>query len=81
MSIDFQQIYQTIKEIGAGARERQQKLSERREQARELLQLHAENLAGLRYKVEKAKQAEPALRCAIPLNERLDFHAPAPDLP
>ena len=81
MAIDFQQIYQTIKEIGAGAKERQAKLAERREQARALLELHVDNLEGLRYKVEKAKEADPALRCALPLTERLDFHAPAPELP
>ncbi len=81
MAIDFQQVYQTIKEIGAGAKERQAKLAERREQARALLQLHVDNLDGLRYTVEKAKEADPALRCALPLTERLDFHAPAPELP
>ena len=81
MAIDFQQIYLTIKEIGAGARERKQKLAERQELARQLFALHADNLAGLRYQVEKAKEADPALRCALPVNERLDFHAAAPHLP
>ena len=81
MAIDFQQIYQTIKEIGAGAREREEKLAERRELARKLFALHADNLDGLRYIVEKAKEADPAIRCAMPLEERLDFHAPPPGLP
>ena len=81
MALDFQQIYQTIKEIGAGAQERKKTLEERRELARGLFQLHAGNLDGLCYKVESAKAADPNLRCALPLSETLDFHTPAPELP
>jgi hypothetical protein len=81
MAIDFQKIYEQIKEIGLGAQERKKSLDERREHARFLLNLHTDNLAGLRYKVETAKAADPGIRCALPLNERLDFHASAPELP
>jgi hypothetical protein len=81
MAIDFEQIYRSIKEIGAGAQERKKNLDQRRAQARFLFNSHADNLAGLRSKVETAKAADPGLRCALPRRERLDFHAPAPALP
>jgi NurA domain len=81
MAIDFQNISDQIKAIGASAQERKKTLDERRAQARELLNGNADNLPGLRYKVETAKAADPSIRCALPLVERLDFHTPAPDLP
>ncbi len=81
MSIDFQQVYQKIREIGATAQQRKKTLDERRKHARFLLNLHADNLDGLRWKVESAKEADPALRCALPLNERLDAHLPPPASP
>lgn len=81
MSIDFQQVYQKIREIGATARERKQTLEERRKHARFLLELHADSLDALRERVEAARQVDPALRCAVPLNERLDTHLPPPSVP
>ena len=81
MSIDFQQVYQKIREIGATAQQRKKTLEERRKHARFLLNLNADNLEGLRWKVESAKEADPAIRCAVPLNERLDTHLPPPASP
>lgn len=81
MALDFQQVYQKIKEIGATVQQRKKTLEERRAHARFLLNLNADNLDGLRSKVDTAKAADPNLRCALPLNERLDFHAPPPALP
>jgi hypothetical protein len=82
MALDFQQVYTKIKEIGATARERRKTLEERREKARALFNIHADALDELREKVEAAKAAAPNLRCAVPLNERLDAHvAPQPGLP
>jgi hypothetical protein len=81
MAIDFQQVYQKIKEIGATVQQRKKTLEERRAHARFLLNLNADNLDGLRHKVESAKAADLNIRCALPLNERLDFHAPPPALP
>lgn len=81
MSIDFQQVYQKIREIGASAQQRKKTLEERRSHARFLLNLNADNLEGLRWKVESAKQTDPSIRCAVPLNERLDTHLPAPVSP
>ena len=81
MTLDFQQVYQKIKEIGETVQLRKKTLEERRAIARFLLNLNADNLAGLRDKVNLARDADPNLRCALPVTERLDFHAPAPDLP
>lgn len=81
MAIDFQQVYQKIREIGASAQQRKKTLEERRNQARALLKANADNLDGLRWKVETAKEADPAIRCALPLNEALDTHLPPPGSP
>ncbi len=81
MSLDFQQVYAKIKEIGTTVQQRKKTLEERRARARVLLTIYADSLDALRDKVESAKAVEPALRCALPLNERLDFHAPPPALP
>lgn len=81
MALDFQQVYQKIKEIGETVQQRKKTLDERRAHARFLLKLNADNLAGLRDKVGQAREADPNLRCALPVKERLDFRAPAPELP
>ncbi|MFZ5881821.1 MAG: DNA double-strand break repair nuclease NurA [Chloroflexota bacterium] len=78
MPIDYQQIHTQVKAIGQGARERQKKKEERQAQARALLSACASQLDALRNKVDSAKAADPNLRCALPLNEPLDFSAPAP---
>ena len=74
MPVDYQQIHRKIKEIGAGARERQRTLAERRKKARDLLADNAAQLEVLRAKVDSGKAADPNLRCALPLNEPLDSH-------
>ena len=71
MPIDYQQIYGKIKEIAAGARERQKTLDARRAKARELLAAYADQLDVLRAKVDSAKAVDSNLRCALPLNESL----------
>jgi hypothetical protein len=81
MAIDFQQVYQKIKEIGATVQQRKKTLEERRITALRLFYNNADKLDELRWKVESAKAADPNIRCALPLNERLDFHAPPPALP
>ena len=78
MPIDFVTIYEKIKEIGAGARERKRTLDERRKKARELLNAYASELDFLRNKVDSAKAADPNIRCAVPLNEPLASSYPPP---
>lgn len=77
MAIDFQQIYTKIKEIGLGARERRERIENLRKNARHLLEENAEELDYLRGIVGRAKERDPNIRCALPLNESLDSHVPA----
>jgi hypothetical protein len=81
MAIDFQQVHEKIKEIGENVQERKRVLDERRTDARLLLNRYANELDFLRDKVESVKAVDPALRCALPLNESLDSHIPPPALP
>jgi hypothetical protein len=76
MPIDYQQVYARIKEIGAGAVERRKTLDERRKRARGLLAEYAGQPDVLRARVEAAKAVDANLRCAMPINERLDAHFP-----
>ncbi len=79
MPIDYQQIYETIQEIGKGARERKKTLEERRVLARTLLDTFNAELDMLRMKVETAKAADSNIRCAVPLDEPLASSHPTPD--
>jgi hypothetical protein len=78
MPIDYQQIYTRIKEIGAGAKERQKKKEEAQELAQNLLSSFNSELDVLRSKVDAAKQADSNIRCAVPLNETLSSSRPMP---
>jgi hypothetical protein len=81
MALNFQQVLDKIKEIGMGARGRQENLEHLREHARHVFEAWADKPTELRDKVERAWQADPSLRCAIPLDERLDASSPEPILP
>jgi len=71
MPVNFQEIYQKIKEIGAGARERKKTLEEHRAKARDLLDHYSKELDFLRSKVEEAKSIDQNIRCALPVDEPL----------
>ena len=79
MPIDYQQVYTRIKEIGAGAKEREKKKEEARELAQNLLSSFNSELDALRSKVDSAKAADSHIRCAVPLDEALASHYPTPD--
>ena len=79
MPIDYQQVYTRIKEIGAGAKEREKKKEEARELAQNLLSSFNSEMDALRSKVDSAKAADSNIRCARPLNEFLASHSPVPD--
>ena len=81
MALDFQQVYDKIKQIGVGARERQESLDKQRSRARDLLSFYADRVDELQAKVERARQHEPNLRCALPLAGRLDASYPRPVSP
>ena len=79
MPIDYQQIYEKIREIGKGARERKKTMEERRSRARELLNAYSTKLEALRSKVESAKAIDQNIRSAFPLDEPLASSHPKPD--
>ena len=54
MSLNFQQVFDKIKEIGLGARAHQENLEHLRERARKLLESWADKGAELREKVDHA---------------------------
>jgi hypothetical protein len=79
MAIDFQQIYNKIKEIGQSVQERQETLEGRRRAARAMFEAYANDLDGLRAKLDSALLLDAKIRCAYPLDEALDTHLPALD--
>jgi hypothetical protein len=82
MALNIQQIFEKIHEIGLGARTRRENLEELREQAAGLLEAWADKADELNDKLERARQSDPSLRCAIPLIEPLNAardRVPAPD--
>ncbi|HXF84809.1 MAG TPA: DNA double-strand break repair nuclease NurA [Anaerolineales bacterium] len=79
MPINFQEVYETIRQIGASAQERKKVIEERRAQARELFARYNDLLDVLREKVDSAKAVDPNLRCAVPLDEPLASSHPLPD--
>ena len=74
MALNFQQVFDRIREIGSGARARREALEKLRQQALSLLDSWADKTGQLRDKVERARQADASLRCAIPLGEPLNIH-------
>ncbi|MBT7074826.1 MAG: DNA double-strand break repair nuclease NurA [Anaerolineae bacterium] len=80
MAIDFQQISEQIKAIGDSAQERKKDLDEKRAKARELFNENADNLDGLRRKLDTALRQDANIRCAVPLDEYLDTRVRTPDL-
>jgi hypothetical protein len=80
MSLNFQQVFDRIKQIGMGTQARQESLAISREKAHRLLEEWSPKGAQLGDKVERARQADSSLRCALPLDERLDTSTPEPAL-
>jgi hypothetical protein len=78
MPIDYQQIYIKIQELGKGLRERRQTLEKRRAEVWELMNAFNFELDLLRSQVDSAKQADPNIRCAYPLDEPLLSAYPKP---
>jgi hypothetical protein len=82
MALNFQQVFEKIREIGLGASARRENLERLREQAAGLLEAWADKADELNDKLERARQSDPSLRSAIPLVEPLDAArdpVPAPD--
>ena len=78
MALNFQQVFDRIREISSGARLRRETQVALRKQARSLLEAWAGKAPELRNKIDRARQSDPSMRCAIPLEERLDASFPQP---
>ncbi len=78
MPVDYQQIHARIKEIGAEAPQRIRTLKEKRAHARGLLKEYSHQPEWLHRRLEAVLVADPNLRCADPLDGRLDAHTPLP---
>jgi hypothetical protein len=72
MALNFQQVFDKIREIGLGANARRENLERLRGKAGELLKFWADKADELNVKLDRARQSDPSLRCAIPLAGRLD---------
>ncbi len=81
MAIDFQQVRKQVIEMGIQAPQRAEFLRKTREEADSVLQSVTEDMEALQSKVTAAITANPNLRCAVPKDERLDFHKASPSLP
>jgi hypothetical protein len=87
MSLDFQQVQDQVRQLGATALQRQRDIEEKRQLARQLLEKFALQFDFLQQRVEKAAHADPTLRCALPLDpqvappEALNAARPTPPLP
>ena len=81
MSINFQQVLIRIKEIGLGARQRQEHLASQRQKTNNILEEWSTRGVELMEKVERALRHDSTLRCAIPSSDPLNSHfaaLPAP---
>lgn len=78
MPLNFQQLYEKIHQIGQEAPARRESLDALQRHARELFTAWADRGEALRDKVERARQQEPTLRCAVPSAARLDGRCDPP---
>ncbi len=87
MAIDFQQVREQVKQLGAEAPQRASQLKTLREQARALMKSYAQDTLALCQKIQLVvDEHDPTLRCAIPvcaadaLADPLDAHIALPEL-
>lgn len=73
MPINYQQAVEQIRQMGLQARQRQARLNELRDQARELLREYAALGEDLNARAERAAHHNPRLRCALAGGEQLDL--------
>jgi hypothetical protein len=78
MALNFQQVFEKVLQISLGAQARQETQTALRRHAHSLLDAWADKAGELNGKLERARQADPSLRCAIPLAQRLDTSTPQP---
>ncbi len=80
MALNFQQVFEKIREIGSGARLRQERLEALRQRAMDLVNEWADKTEELQNKVEHALHSDQNLRCALPMNEPINYHGLCKDV-
>lgn len=80
MPVNYLQVQGQIQAKCQQARQNQQVYQQRLELATALLEQYAARLDDLRESVRAAREADSNVRCAVPLNERLDTARDAPPL-
>ena len=81
MPLNYISLQPQIHAMGASAAARKTELDARLVQCQSLLHASAEELIPLQKKVAEAAAKDKNLRCAVPMNERLDAHFAAPAVP
>jgi hypothetical protein len=82
MSVDFHQIHQQVKDLGAQAGQRELEKKEKRQLAWNLLHELAPEQAALRVKIDRTvRNHDPNLRCARPIEDPINTHVPVPAPP
>jgi len=81
MPVDYQQVQEQVREMGAKTPARFAWMNQKRTQALEKLREVASHPQSLAQRVELARTYNPALRCAIPLGEIIDKSFLAPEMP
>jgi len=82
MSLNYQEVRQQVKKLGENAQARRSQLESVMKLARATLESLAGEIEFLRQKVGTVvSNYDPALRCALPIDEALDASFPTPPLP
>lgn len=81
MPVNFPQVQQQVRQMGAEALHTRQALDQRHQQALYLLEAADANPAALRQRIEQALALNQHLRCAAPTDEPLRSIHPLPDPP
>lgn len=81
MPVNYLDLRQQARAEALKAKDGLRQVEERRALAAALLTERAEDLHAIRQQIEAAAQADPRLRCAIPVDEPLTHAAPLPMMP
>jgi hypothetical protein len=81
MPINYQEIQRQVRDFGTASALRQQRMGNLRQEMLTKLGEYALQQEAITQKVERAVSYNPGLRCAIPGEEPIDGHFPAPALP
>jgi len=80
MPINYRDMQRQVKSWGEKAPERERQLNQSRQAALDLFHRLSGQEDDLRLRIERARQENPALRCAVPTQEPLDTPFALPDL-